>query len=111
MMETQKEWYSKNERSRRRHDTLTRINDQVERVETMIKKLLEDIEVSELTAYERLNVSIKFMSQHARLMMLRQTCELDEPGNASALMIEAFQKQLRGEVIAGPPEEKEDKHG
>lgn len=96
------------ERARKRHDTLTRINTQVERVEDVIVKLLQDIEIEELTAYERLNTAIKFMSQHARLMMLRQSCELDAPENASALMIEAFQRQLRGEIVQPEPEEHED---
>jgi hypothetical protein len=90
------------DRKRRRHDTLTRINDQVDSVERIIVQLLDTVDIEELTAYERLNTAIKFMSQHARLMMLRQSCELDEPENASALMIEAFQRQLRGEVAAGP---------
>src|SRR5713226_1095683 len=104
------EWFSKNERSRRRHDTLTRIIDQVDRAERMIKQLLDGVDISELTAFERINTSLKFMSQHSRLMMLRQTCELDEPENASALMIEAFQRQLRGEMVA-PPVDDEGTHG
>lgn len=112
MIEQQKqEWYSKNERSRRRHDTLTRINDQVGRVENIIVQLLDGLDITELTAYERLNTAIKFMSQHARLMMLRQTCELDEPENASALMIEMFQKQLRGEIVADPRQYEDDQSG
>lgn len=91
------------EQSRRqsRNTITSRIDEQLQRVERMVLALVDGVDVNEMSSYERLNVTIKLMQQHARLLMMRQTVTLDEPERTESVMLGVLMRQLRGEESGG----------
>jgi len=85
----------------RRKDTIDKIEGQIDRVEEIIGKLLEDIDMEMITPLDKLNVAIKFMAQHARLISLKNSVEIDEPANREVTLFTVLQKHLRGETTDG----------
>jgi hypothetical protein len=81
----------------RRYSAIDRIEEQLQRVERMVLALIDGVDLDELSAYERLNITIKLMQQHARLLVMRQNAEPAEPEKAESIMLGVLMKQLRGE--------------
>lgn len=88
--------------------TLKRIDAQINRIDELVYKLLngdeihgiKPVDISEMSAYERMNVASRFMALSQRGIALRQTCELDQPENRETMLIAAFMRQMRGETPA-----------
>jgi hypothetical protein len=102
------------DRKRRRNDALNKVNAQIMRIEKIIEDLLQDLVIADMSAYERLTMVHKFMSQHQRAVELQQTCFIDEPEKKESILIGALMSQMRGEASRPeanrviPAEENED---
>lgn len=81
----------------RRRYTIERIDEQLQRIERMVLTLVDGVDLDELSSYERLNVTIKLMQHHARLLVMRQRVEPEEPEKTDSVMLGVLMKQLRGE--------------
>jgi hypothetical protein len=77
---------------------IQKIDAQVERIETIVDKLLDGINIDELTTSERLTHVSRFISLVQRGIALKQTIQLDQPENRENLLIAAFMRQMRGET-------------
>ena len=82
----------------RRYSAIGRIEEQLQRIERMVLALIDGVDLDELSSYERLNITIKLMQQHARLLVMRQNVEPEEPEKAENIMLGVLMKQLRGET-------------
>ncbi len=80
-------------------NALERIDDQISGIESIIAKLMEDVDINELSSAERLNIATKFMAQRSRLLVLRISCEADQPEQRDNILLSALARQLRGEVV------------
>jgi hypothetical protein len=81
-------------------ETLDTINQQIKKVEETINHLLEDIDISQIIAAEKLHLAVKFMAQHIKLMVLKESIqrgEHQETEKQEATFMLAFQRHLRGE--------------
>src|SRR5258708_4737531 len=85
----------------RRKDTIDKIEGQIDRVEEIVNKLLENIKMEEIEPLDKLNVAIKFMAQHSRLIALKNSVEIDEPVGRETMLFTVLQKHLRGEKPEG----------
>ena len=85
----------------RRRDTIDKINKQMDMVEGIIGNLLEDLDMEMITPLDKLNVAVKFMAQHARLVSLKNSVEIDEPVARETMLFTVLQKHLRGEDPRG----------
>ena len=75
-----------------------KIDQQIKRVEEIVNKLLEDIDLSEITSFDKLGLVVKFMAQHSRLLAMKNVSELNEPEKQGLAILTAFQRHLRGEM-------------
>lgn len=80
------------------NDTLRRANQQIERIEELLRDLEVGLNIEEMSAKERIDSIAKLVGQEARLLMLRQTVEAGTPSNTTNIILAAIQRQMRGEV-------------
>ena len=83
----------------RRKESIEKIDQQILRAEEITNNLLEDLDMSEITAVDRLNIAVKFMALQSRLISMKNAVELDEPEKQGLTILAAFQRHLRGENV------------
>jgi hypothetical protein len=86
-----------NDERRKATDTFERATRQLDIIEQLITLLMDGIDFSELKMSDRLNIAIKLMAEHARMLKLREDIsEEDEPADDPSFFDEVRQG-LRGE--------------
>lgn len=84
---------------RKMTDTFERATWQLDIIEQLITLLMDGIDFSELKMSDRLNIALKFMAEHARMLKLREdVSEENDPADDAAFFDEVRQG-LRGEVL------------
>lgn len=77
---------------------IEKIDKQIDDIEQKINKLLENVDLSELTVAERMDFSIKLQGQLVKFLALKRSSEMAVPENREKELITVWMKQLRGEV-------------
>jgi hypothetical protein len=80
-----------------------RIDDWIERLERTAAQLLEDVEISELTAKERFDLSMKCIGHIQRFVMIGQQLDSGTTDGSTQTMIAAIMRQMRGETSLPVP--------
>ena len=84
---------------RKMTDTFERATRQLDIIEQLITLLMDGIDFSELKMSDRLNITLKLMAEHTRMLKLREdVSEENEPVDDAAFFDEVRQG-LRGEVL------------
>lgn len=81
--------------------TIQKIDAQLARIDELVEKLLDGVDLSELSSYERLVVASRFMGLSQRAIAIRQTCQVERSENREGLLVAAFMRQMRGEAESG----------
>lgn len=63
---------------RKMTDTFERATRQLDIIEQLITLLMDGIDFSELKMSDRLNIALKFMAEHARMLKLARGCQRRE---------------------------------
>jgi hypothetical protein len=84
---------------KRRKQSLRKLDQDIKRIERLIKELLDGVDISELTTEKRLLIATRFMALHQRGIELRHTFELDLPELAQNLEMFRLMSLMRGEEI------------
>jgi hypothetical protein len=88
-----------NDESRKMTDTFERATRQLDIIEQLITLLMDGIDFSELKMSDRLNIALKLMAEHARMLKLREDIsEENDPADNGAFFDEVRQG-LRGEPL------------
>lgn len=83
---------------KRRNDTIDRINKQLLDLTEIKGKLIEAIDIGELTTAERVNFYIRIMTLETRIISLKNSVEIDEPEKREGMLLAMWMKQMRGEI-------------
>ncbi len=86
------------DKTQKANDALERATRQLDSIEQLITLLMDGIDFDELKMSERLNIAIKLMAQHARMLKLRE----DLSGEHDPSKDEAFFANLRRWLRGGP---------
>ena len=94
-------WADRNERLYRhmkKKDYALKLDQQLARIEEIIKTLLDGIVISELTTVQRLFLASRFEALQQRSLAVGHTFEMDQPGNRESAMAAAFRRYVRGDT-------------
>ena len=80
-----------------RKQDLQKINQNIKRIESIIKELLDGVKISELTPEKRLILGARFIALHQRAIALRHSFELDYAGDLEDLEMTKLMRFMRGE--------------
>ena len=80
-------------------ETLNKINNQITRIEQLIDKLLENLNIEEMSAYQRLTLAHRFEALHQRATKIEQTAMMTEDQPENEVIIVALMSLMRGETI------------
>lgn len=81
----------------RRGQSLQKLDQEIKRIESIIKNLLDGVDISELPIEKRLLIGARFIALHQRGVALRHTFELDQPENRENLEVTRLMRLMRGE--------------
>jgi hypothetical protein len=88
-----------NDEQRKATDTFERATRQLDIIEQLITLLMDGIDFSELKMSDRLNIALKLIAEHARMLKLREEIrEEDDPADDPSFLDEVRQG-LRGEML------------
>ena len=82
-------------------DTRQRVNTQLARIEQLIADLTDEVDLSELSTKERLELAVKLLGQQGRMLLIRQQCEVETPQGGTSVLMAAIMRKMRGE-LEGP---------
>jgi hypothetical protein len=80
---------------KQRGENLQLIDKQMARIEELVTKLLNGMNVDELGPYQRLNVIIRLFAQQSHMIELRHSCTDPESSNQSLIL--ALMQHMRDE--------------
>lgn len=88
-------------RIKRINDVIDKANEQITRIERIIDDLLADIDIGEMTAYERLTLVHRFFAQHQRATKIQQQTAMmtEDQEDGHEVIIVALMSLMRGEKI------------
>ena len=80
-----------------RRQSLQKLDREIKKIERVIKELLDEVDISELTTEKRLVIGARFIALHQRALALRHTFELDQPENRENIEVSRLMRLMRGE--------------
>ena len=80
-----------------RRQSLQKLDREIKKIERVIKELLDEVDISELTTEKRLVIGARFIALHQRAVALRHTFELDQPENRENIEVSRLMRLMRGE--------------
>lgn len=77
--------------------TIQKIDAQLAHIDELITNLLDDVDLSELSAYQRLMIVSRLMGLAQKGIAIRQTCQAGQSENRENLLFAAYMRDMRGE--------------
>jgi hypothetical protein len=76
---------------------LQKLDQDIKKLERLIKNLLDTVDINELNTEKRLIIGARFIALHQRAVALRHAIELDQPENRENLEVTRLMRLMRGE--------------
>lgn len=89
-------------------DIVNKISMQITRIEQIIEDLLTDIDMEDMSTYERLSLVPRFLLQQQRAIEIQQTLIITEPEQRESILINTLIGQMRSTSIESDEDEQND---